>query len=85
MRESALGRRSVGTVLAAGRVPATLLLFGLGTLAAVPTATIESAEVGPQQEAQPLQRDITGRRSERQDPRDGRGEGRDKPLGSVQV
>jgi len=56
MRESELGRRSVGTVLAAVHVPATLLLFGLGTLAAVPTATIESAEVGPQQEERPLPR-----------------------------
>ena len=30
MPEFALGRRAVGTVPAAGRVPATLLLFGLG-------------------------------------------------------
>jgi hypothetical protein len=43
-------------VLAAGPVPTTLLLFGLGTLAAVPTATIESAEVGPQQDERPLPR-----------------------------
>ena len=45
MRESAQGRRSVGTVLGTGRVPATLLLFALcasGTL--VRLSAVEPAE-----------------------------------------
>ena len=54
--ESALGRRSVRTVLAAGCVPATLLLFGLGASGTPPLAAIESAERGPQQEERPLPR-----------------------------
>jgi N-acetylneuraminic acid mutarotase len=50
MRESALGRRSVGTVLGTGRVPATLLLFALGTSGTpVRLSAVEPAEQGPQQ------------------------------------
>ncbi len=57
LRESAPGRRSIRTVLAAGPVPATLLLFGLGTSGTpVPVAAIESAERGPLQEERPLPR-----------------------------
>jgi hypothetical protein len=48
--------RSAMMALAAGRVPATLPLFVVGTLAAVPTATIGSAEAAPQQEEQPVPR-----------------------------
>ena len=50
MRESALRRRSVGTVLAAGHAPATLLLFALGTSGTpVRLSAVEPAEQGPQQ------------------------------------
>ena len=58
--ESALGRRSVRTVLAAGLIPATLLLFGLGASGTPPLAAIESAERGPQQEERPLPRSYHG-------------------------
>jgi hypothetical protein len=60
MLESALGRRSVRTVLAAGLVPATLLLFGLGASGTPPLAAIEPAEQGPRQEERPLTRSYHG-------------------------
>ena len=60
MLESALGRRSVRTVLAAGHVPATLLLFGLGASGTPPLAALEPAEQGPQQEERPLTRSYHG-------------------------
>jgi len=53
MLDSALGRRSVRSVLAAGLVPATLLLFGLRASGTPPVTTIESAEQGPRQEERP--------------------------------
>lgn len=87
MRESALGRRSVGTVLAAGRVPATLLLFALGTSGTpVRLSAVEPAERGPQQEERPLPRAYHAAAVV-----DGKiyvmgGAGADnKPVGSVQV
>jgi N-acetylneuraminic acid mutarotase len=50
MPESARGRRSFRTVLGTGRVPATLLLFALGTSGtAVRLSAVEPAEQGPQQ------------------------------------
>ena len=58
--ESALGRRSVRTVLAAGLIPATLLLFGLGASRTPPLAAIEPAEQGPRQEERPLTRSYHG-------------------------
>ena len=42
--ESALGRRSVRTVLAAGLIPATLLLSGLGASGTPPLAAIDPAD-----------------------------------------
>ena len=45
--ESALGRRTVRTVLAAGPFPATLLLFGLGASGTPPLAGLESADPVP--------------------------------------
>ena len=55
--ESAPGRRSIRTVLAAWPVATTLLLFGLGTSGmTVPVAAIESVERRPQQEGRPLPR-----------------------------
>ena len=54
--ESAPGRRSVRTVLGAGLIPATLLLFGLGATRTPPLAAIDSAEQGPRQEERPLTR-----------------------------
>jgi N-acetylneuraminic acid mutarotase len=86
MLESALGRRSVRTVLAAGLVPATLLLFGLGASGTPPRAAIEPAEQGPRQEERPLTRSYHGAAVV-----NGRiyvigGAGEDnKPFGSVQV
>jgi hypothetical protein len=47
-------------VLAAGCVPATLLLFGLGASGTPPLAAIESTEQGPQQEERPLTRSYHG-------------------------
>ena len=58
--ESALGRRSVRTVLAAGLIPATLLLFGLAASRTPPPAAIEPAGQGPQQEERPLTRSYHG-------------------------
>ena len=52
--ESALGRRSVRTVLAAGLIPATLLPFGLGASGTPRLAAVEPADQGPQQEERPL-------------------------------
>ena len=54
--ESALGRRSTRTVLAAGLIPATLLPVGLGASVTPPLAAIESADQRPQQEERPLTR-----------------------------
>ena len=84
--ESALGRHSVRTVLAAGLIPATLLLFGLGASRTPPLAAIEPAEQGPRQEERPLTRSYHGAAVV-----NGRiyvigGAGEDnKPFGSVQV
>ena len=58
--ESALGRRSVRTVLAAGLIPATLLLSGLGASGTPPLAAIDPAEQGPRQEERPLTRSYHG-------------------------
>jgi hypothetical protein len=58
--ESALGRCSVRTVLAAGPIPATLLLFGLGVSGTPPLAAVGSAEQGPRQEERPLTRSYHG-------------------------
>src|SRR5262245_44991115 len=85
MLESALGRRSACTVLAAGLIPATLLLFGLGGSGAPPAAAIESAEQGPPQEERPLSRSGHGAAVV-----NGRiyvigGKGEDQTFGSVQV
>jgi N-acetylneuraminic acid mutarotase len=54
MSESARVGRSLRTVLAAGPIPCTLLLFGLG--GTTPRAAIASAEQRPQQEERPLTR-----------------------------
>ena len=84
--ESALGRRSVRTVLAAGLIPATLLPFGLGASGTPPLAGVEFAEQGPRQEERPLTRSYHGAAMV-----NGRiyvigGAGEDnKPFGSVQV
>src|SRR5262249_41541045 len=86
MLESAPGRRSVRSVLAAGLVPATLLLFGLRASGTHPLAAIPSAEQGPRQEERPLTRQGHGAAVV-----NGRiyvigGAGEDnKPFGSVQV
>lgn len=86
MLESAPGRRSVRTVLAAGLIPATLLLFGLGDSGTRPPAAIESAKQDPRQEERPLTRSGHGAAVV-----NGRiyvigGAGEDsKPFGSVQV
>src|SRR5262249_61864566 len=56
MLESALGRRSGRTALAAGLIPATLLLFGLGDSGTPSPAAIESAKRGRRQEERPLSR-----------------------------
>ena len=58
--ESALERRSVRTVLAAGLIPATLLLFGLGASGTPPLAAVEFAEQGPRLEERPLTRSYHG-------------------------
>ena len=58
--ESALGRRSVLTVLAAGLIPATLLLSGLGASGTPALAAIDPAEQGPRQEERPLTRSYHG-------------------------
>ena len=84
--ESALGRRSVRTVLAAGLIPATLLLFGLGASGTPPLAAVEFAEQGPRLEERPLTRSYHGAAVV-----NGRiyvigGAGEDnKPFGSVEV
>lgn len=86
MLECAPGRRSVRTVFAAGLIPATLLLFGLGDSGTPPPAAIESAKQGPRQEERPLTRSGHGAAVV-----NGRiyvigGAGEDhKPFGSVQV
>ena len=54
--ESARGRRSVRTVLGAGLIPATLLLFGLGASRTPLLAAIESIEQGPREQERPLTR-----------------------------
>jgi N-acetylneuraminic acid mutarotase len=58
--ESALGRRSTRTVLAAGLIPATLLPVGLGASGTPPLAAIESTEQGQRQEERPLTRSYHG-------------------------
>jgi N-acetylneuraminic acid mutarotase len=84
--ESALGRRSIRSVLDAGRIPATLLLVGLGASGMAPSPAIESGEQGPRQEERPLARSYHGAAVV-----NGRiyvigGAGEDnKPFGSVQV
>jgi N-acetylneuraminic acid mutarotase len=84
--ESALGRRSVRSMLGAGLMPATLLLSGLGAGGMAPLAAIESDEQGPQKEERPLTRSYHGAAVV-----EGRvyvigGAGEDnKPFGSVQV
>jgi N-acetylneuraminic acid mutarotase len=84
--ESALERRSVRTVLGAGLIAATLLLFGLRASGTHPLAAIQSAEQGPRQEERPLTRQGHGAAVV-----NGRiyvigGAGEDnKPFGSVQV
>src|SRR5262249_35478572 len=86
MLESALGRRSVRTVLAGGLIPATLLLFGLGDSGTPSSAAIESEKPGPRQEERPLTRQGHGAAVV-----NGRiyvigGAGEDsRPFGSVQV
>jgi N-acetylneuraminic acid mutarotase len=56
MLKSAPRRRSVRSVLAAGLVPATLLLFALRASGTPPLAAIQSAEQGPRLEERPLTR-----------------------------
>ena len=86
-RLSRAGRRSVRTVLAAaGLIPATLLLFGLGASGTPPLAAIESAEQGPQQEERPLTRSYHGAAVVNGKIYVIGGAGEDnKPFGSVQV
>ena len=73
-------------MLADGHVSATLLLFGLGRVAAVPTATVESAEAGPQQEERPLPRSFHAAAVVNGKIYVIGGAGADnKPVGSVQV
>jgi N-acetylneuraminic acid mutarotase len=73
-------------MLAAGLIPATLLLFGLGDSSTSAPAAIDSAEQGPQQEERPLARSGHGAAVV-----NGKiyligGAGEDiKPFGSVQV
>ncbi len=62
MRESALGRRSVRTVLAARQCPATLLLFALGMSGTpVRLSAVEPAEQGPQQRSYHAAAVVNGR------------------------
>jgi hypothetical protein len=84
--ESALEQRSVRSVLAAGLVPATLLLFGLGASGTHPLAAIQSAEQSPRQEERPLTRQGHGAAvlNGRIYVIGGAGEN-NKPFGSVQV
>jgi N-acetylneuraminic acid mutarotase len=86
MRESAPGRRPVGTVLAA-RVPATLLLFALGTTGApVRSSAIGPAEPGPRPEEPPLSRSYHSAAVVNGKIYVMGGAGADnKPVGSVQV
>ena len=84
--ESALGRRSVRTVLAAGLIPATLLLSGLGASGPPPLAATEPAEQGPRQEERPLTRSYHGAAVVNGEIYVMGGAGEDnKPFASVQV